>query len=172
MCGQKTVQDLTVLSTHDINNLYSRFCNTVKCNMNEYLPLKHVRISGEKQNYHHTLKPWWTTQLKDLRSFRCTAHNLLYKCNIENKRDRKDRFKEAQHSYDGAMKEAKRQYWYDQQKHLLSINQNSEFWKMMGNVGISKHEHKNIPWEVILEDGSVSTNKDDVLQVCTVIEHQ
>ena len=37
----------------------------------------------------------------------------------------------------------------------------------MGNVGISKQEHKNIPWEVILQHGSVSTNKDDVLQVWT-----
>ena len=102
--------------------------------------------------------------MNDLWSIRCTAHNLLCKCNIENKRNRKDRFKEAQHSFDGAVKEAKRQYWYDQQKHLLSINKNSEFWKTMGNVGISKHEHKSIPLEVILQDGSVSTNKEDVLQ--------
>ena len=90
---------------------------------------------------------------------------MLCKCSIENKRGPNDRFKEAQHSFDVAVKEAKRQYWHDQQKHLLSINQNSEFWKTMGNVGISKHKHKNIPWEVILQDGSVSTNRDDVLQV-------
>ena len=35
----------------------------------------------------------------------------------------------------------------------------------MGEVSISKHEHKNIPWEIILQDRSVSTNNDNVLQV-------
>ena len=35
----------------------------------------------------------------------------------------------------------------------------------MDKFGISKHKHKNITFEVILLDGSVSTNKDDVLQV-------
>ena len=151
MCDQKTVHDLTVLSAHDTNDSYSRFCNTVKCNMNEHLPSKHVRISGEKRNYHHTLKPWWTTQLNDLWSIRCTAHNLLCKCNFENKRDCEDRFKEAQHSFDGAVKEAKRQYWYDQQKHLLSINQNSEFWKTMGNVGISTATSVEVSISTVIE---------------------
>ena len=91
------------------------------------------------------------------------SHNLLCKCSIENKRGCNDR--KAQHSFGVAVKEAKRQYWLDQQKHLLSINQNSEFWKTMGKVRINKQEHKNIPWEVILQDGSVSTKKDLVLQV-------
>ena len=35
----------------------------------------------------------------------------------------------------------------------------------MGNVGISNHEHKSIPLEIILQDGSMSTNKEDVLQL-------
>ena len=55
MCDQKTLQDLTVLSTHDINDSYNRFSNTVKCNMNEHLPSKRVRMNGEKRNHHHTL---------------------------------------------------------------------------------------------------------------------
>ena len=59
------------------------------------------------------------------------AHNLLCKCNIENKRERNDRFKEAQHSFGVAVKEAKRQYWHDQQdiySPLIKIVNSGERW--------------------------------------------
>ena len=33
----------------------------------------------------------------------------------------------------------------------------------MGSVGMSTEPEKNIPWEVVLADGSTSTNYDDVM---------
>ena len=53
MCDQKALQDLTARRAHDINDSHNRFCNTVKCNMIEYLPSKRVGMSGEKRNHHH-----------------------------------------------------------------------------------------------------------------------
>ena len=68
-----------------------------------------------------------------------------------------------QRNFDNAVKDAKRQYWYTQQQHLLTINQKKEFWKKFGSVGISKKTQRKIPWEVQLEDGSISTNHNEVL---------
>ena len=73
-------------------------------------------------------------------------------------------FKVAQYTFDQAVKDAKRQYWLQQQRHLLTINQNSEFWKSIGNVGIRTSSNKDIPWEVVHSDGSISTVKAEVLE--------
>ena len=42
--------------------------------------------------------------------------------------------------------------------------QSSEFWKSMGNVGISTSSNKDIPWEVVNSDGFISTVKEEVLE--------
>ena len=68
-----------------------------------------------------------------------------------------------QRNFDNAVKDAKRQNWYTQQQHRLTINQKKQFWKKFGSVGISKKTQRKIPWEVQLEDGSISTNHNEVL---------
>ena len=59
---------------------------------------------------------------------------------------------------------AKQSYWYKIQSDILNecCHGQSEIWKTIGKVGITSKE--NIPMEVILHDGSVSYDNQDVLR--------
>ena len=91
-------------------------------------------------------------------------YHLFCSNSTVDKHESREQFKVAQYTFDQAVKDAKRQYWLQQQHHLLTINQNSEFWKSMRNVGISTASNKDIPWEVVHSDGSISTVKAEVLE--------
>ena len=145
----------------------SRICtilDIVKRNMSNQLPSKRVRIDDCRRSHRHTPKPWWTTRLTELWDTRCIAYHLFCSNSTVDKHESREQFKVAQYTFDQAVKDAKRQYWLQQQRHLLTINQNSEFWKSMGNVGISTASNKDIPWEVVHSDGSISTVKAEVLE--------
>ena len=58
------------------------------------------------------------------------------------------------------VQQAKRRHWFSQQTELMSLcDQNQpNFWKKIGKVGIAQERQKGIPMEVVLADGSVSTD--------------
>ena len=75
-------------------------------------------------------------------------------------------FKDKRKIFDKAVQKAKRSYLKEQQVELETLiytNQNS-FWKKMGKVGIGQERKKNIPFEILLEDGTVCRDADIVLQ--------
>ncbi len=81
-----------------------------------------------------------------------------------NKLERRTKFITEQHNFDRALRTAKRQYWHDEQQKLLAINQTSDFWRKIGTLGINKREARNIPWEIVNADGSISTCHAEVLE--------
>ena len=164
MGDRLTTEHFEAIDTDDVNLSYERFCDIVKRNMSNHLPSKRVRIDDCRRSHRHTPKPWWTTWLTELWDIRCIAYHLFCSNSTVDKHESREQFKVAQYTFDQAVKDAKRQYWLHQQRHLLTINQNSELWKSMGNVGIRTSSNKDIPWEVVHSDGSLSTLKAEVLE--------
>ena len=65
-----------------------------------------------------------------------------------------------------AVQKAKRSYLKEQQvelETLINTNQNS-VWKKVWKVGKGQERKKNIPFEILLEDGAVCRDADIVLQ--------
>ena len=72
----------------------------------------------------------------------------------------------ARKDFDRSVQRAKRLHWFNMQTELLNDAENNdlEFWKTIGKVGISQAGDKQIPMEVVLEDGSVDKDWENVLQ--------
>ena len=68
-------------------------------------------------------------------------------------------------SFDREVQRSKRLYWYQLQEDLLDKvnNDPNTFWKSIGKVGINNDKKKLIPMEVLMEDGSLSSEVKDVL---------
>ena len=67
--------------------------------------------------------------------------------------------------FDREVQRCKRLQWYSLQNELLNdcnVNQ-SQFWKSIGIIGVGYCKKNGIPMEVILDDGSVSKDVNEVL---------
>ena len=69
--------------------------------------------------------------------------------------------------FDRAVQRRKITYWREVQNDLLSSckSDQNEFWKKIGKVGVGTERSKTIPMEIKLENGSVSNNVNDVLNL-------
>ena len=63
------------------------------------------------------------------------------------------------------VQKAKRQYWRQLQNELIDSCENDDidFWKKMGRLGIGFERKRNIPFEIVKEDGSLNNNLKDIL---------
>ena len=172
MCDEDAVQNVNSIfdepdgeiAIENMNDVYSKFCHEVHRNMALTLPVKHIVINGtERKDYYRKRKPWWTNELSELWKIRCAAEKLYCKSDNDSKRELRQQFLSHQRNFDDAVRCAKRCYWSKEQEEILSIYKSNAFWKKMGSVGMSTKPKKNIPWEVVLADGSTSTNYDDVM---------
>ncbi|VDI31988.1 Hypothetical predicted protein [Mytilus galloprovincialis] len=66
--------------------------------------------------------------------------------------------------FDKAVQKAKRQYWYSMQEELSnSCGNPKEFWRKIGKIGVGSERQNYIPMEVKLDNGQISSDKDEVL---------
>ena len=75
----------------------------------------------------------------------------------------RQQFVSDQRDFDVEVRHAKRQYWQHQQEELLARRHSPDFWKFFGRIGIQNNIKHPIPWEVVIEDGSISVDHDVVL---------
>ena len=77
----------------------------------------------------------------------------------------KSEYVSSRKAFDRQVQRAKRLYWFDFQKNLLNDcnNDNVEFWKTIGKVGVGQAQKRRIPMEVVLEDGTVAHDAASVL---------
>jgi len=83
-------------------------------------------------------------------------------------------FVDKRNNFDKNCQQTKRQYWYRSQDELLNIQNKDprEFWKNVGKIGVGSERQKSIPMEVILEDGSICTDTNIILNTWkTSYEH-
>ncbi len=94
---------------------------------------------------------------------RCTAEKKLCDSEGDSKHQCRQQFIAEQRTFDKEVRRAKRLYWYTQQQTLMAMKQSRDFWKMIGQIGIHNKPKKQIPWEVVETDGTISTNRSIVL---------
>ncbi len=73
----------------------------------------------------------------------------------------------ARKIFDRQVQKSKRLHWYKIQSDILdTVHQNdqTEFWKSFGKIGISQTKVRSIPMEVLLDNGTLSNNVKDVLR--------
>ena len=112
----------------DITNSYSEICNSIKTEMEDFLPVKYVtvNINTQKKRYNR-YKPWWIEKLTELWDMRCAAER-----GMSGGTNDRQIFIEHQRNFDQEVRSAKRHYWYQQQQELLETRLSTYFWKMDG----------------------------------------
>ena len=72
----------------------------------------------------------------------------------------------ARRLFDREVQRSKRIYWYNIQNDMLkeADKNRTDFCKSIGRVGISQTEKNRIPFEVVLNDGTILSDKQDVFE--------
>ncbi|XP_053403285.1 uncharacterized protein LOC128558364 [Mercenaria mercenaria] len=149
----------------DVDAIFSNWCEIVKNNMYKSLPF--VKIGGKKvRKKRRPGKPWWSNTLTELWNDMCGKERRWLNCTNRNEKlHLKSIYVSSRRVFDREVQRAKRLYWFSLQNGLLNdcnVDCNS-FWKSIGKIGIANAKSNQIPLEIVLEDGSVSTNIQDVL---------
>ena len=148
-------------SQRAINDIYKSIVQLYQNEMAQKLkPIHRV-----KQN-RHSLKPWWNDNLAQIWHNVCEAEKQYLVCNIGNKglKSRlRSSYKDIQNNFDKEIRKAKRIYQKSVRNELIHVETNDpkHFWNIIKNLG-PKRKTDSIPMDVINDDGSFSTNKDDV----------
>ena len=139
----------------NIDQIYQSFCNII---------LKELPIKRKQTNRNRTRKKWWDKELSVLRS------KLRKACKdwLRNKSNRvlKQEFVRVQHNFDRAVRSKKRKYikWNKLQLLLKQKKNVKQFWRDIKKLGISANsKDSQIPLQVQLEDGNMSSERDVVL---------
>ncbi|CAG2188857.1 unnamed protein product [Mytilus edulis] len=146
----------------DIDKTYESFINSIKSEMSEKIPNKIIQISNGSSNKHRRIKkPWWSTELTDLWNEVCKSETMYLKTkSCHSKKQLRHLYCQNRKLFDKNVQQAKRRYWYKMQDDLTSSCDNpKEFWRKIGKIGIGAERQRNIPMEINLEDGSVSTDQ-------------
>ena len=149
-----------------IDNMYTQWCELIKVCMYDEIPFKTLKHGGNARKY-KAKKPWWNTELSISWVKMCEAENKWLKCTSRtDKILYKAEYVKSRKSFDQKVQRCKRKYWFSLQNDLLEecdVNPN-EFWRSIGKIGVSYSGKKNIPEEVILENGEISADISEVLE--------
>ena len=135
--------------------------------MDTHLYHKRVTLNGRSNKKRRTKKPWLTEELSALWNDLCASEKLWIKSDSYTKSALKRIFINKRKLFDRAVQRRKRTYWREVQNDLLRSckSDQNEFWKKIGKVGMGTERSKTIPMEIKLENGSVSNNVNDVLNL-------
>ena len=128
------------LNITNINQSYNKFFSILKLEMDDSLPAKHITInSNPSYNRHTRYKPCWTERLTILWDLRCKAERDMYTFVSQ---DGKQKYLEYQKQFNRAVRDAKRQYWNEQQQALIQMKMSRDFWKTFGKAEIQKKNNR------------------------------
>ena len=146
---------------------YIDICTVIRKEMYSKLEYKKVNILFSKDNKKRRIgKPWWNEQLSNLWNSQCKAEKDWLNCKEANAKNHlKYLFVTARRAFDREVQKSKRVYWVSFQTNLASQCEENqvEFWKSIGKIGVAQSKNKAIPLEVVCDDGSISDNIDTVL---------
>ena len=151
----------------DIDQAYTDFCSVVTNEMQSKLPCKTKTSYGSSNKRRRVGKPWWSPDLTILWNKVCESERIWLHCNIPQERSRyKQMFVAARKQFVIAVQRAKRKRWAILQENmLLNLNADSKtFWRDIGRVGVADTRSKDIPMEAVLDDGTVTYDKSQVLE--------
>lgn len=154
------------LTQESLDQHYDQFCKIIDDAMKTNITSYTVKTSTVSSKKRRRGKPWWINELTELWNNFCEAEKLWTKSDRRKKPRLKNLMKDRQRAFDKATQQAKRKYWKSQQEYLLSLPSRNpgEFWKYIGRIGVGNERGKSFPMEVILENGTVCSNKETVQQ--------
>lgn len=153
----------------DIETVYDTLCkelkNYMKLNIDNKTIYPNTSYSQNKRN--KATKPWWTNELSATWKQLAQAEKNFVKAPHNEKPAKKAVYKETRRRFDRLVQRAKRQYWYQQQQDILNKHSTDQkdFWRFIGTVGVAEERVPPIPMEVILEDGSVCSDTNTVMNM-------
>ena len=100
-----------------LNDSYDKFCGTVKRHMNKRLPSKRIPVNSNRTRRYRS------DELSALASDHNQSEKIFSSSNLQERSVCKAQFLLDQRALDNAVKDAKRQYWSQQQHALLALNQ-------------------------------------------------
>ena len=156
-----------VSSQEELDNIYSHLMQSIKEEMVQSLSHKTVKVkSGSSNRKRKTKKPWWTSCLTELWNDQCDAEQSMLKSKSRTERKGlRKRFIEKRKLFNREVQRSKRAYALQRQAEIdnLEATNPNLFWKEIGKIGIGQERRKFIPMEVTRDDGSLSSNTDEVL---------
>ncbi len=148
-----------------IDEAYERICSVYYEDLGRNSP-KHLGNKA-KRKYKHRAKPWWNENLSNLWKELSDSEQEFksYTGVRQIKRRLLERFQIAQQRFDKEYNKAKRNFQKQQQSEISTLNTSDprKFWQKVKSLGPNLQK-KDIPMEVVLDDGTVSHNLSDVLQ--------
>ncbi|XP_053391507.1 uncharacterized protein LOC128554275 [Mercenaria mercenaria] len=151
-----------------IDKAYKKLCIGIKTDMIQKIRHKTVVYDSSVSNKKRRVgKQWWSDELTELWNKVCASEKKWLGCNIPNTKKRlKVEYTVCRKIFSRAVQKAKRSYWFRLQEDMLCNVENDQgkFWKSIGKVGVAYDKEKNIPLEIVNEDGSYDRNPDHVLQ--------
>ena len=149
----------------ELDALYDKYVLLYQSEMDAHLK-ELSNTPKSKKAARHSTKPFWCEELTVLwKNFHDTEKSFL-KCdkNDMGYRAVKTRFLTSQKAFDKELKKKKRSHErskvYDLEK--ANLDNPNEFWNLIAKMGPKKKS--GIPWEVDLEDGTTSSDKDTVME--------
>ena len=150
--------------------MYNNFCETLKSEMNCLLKSKAVLLSYATQTTKKRLKknnnnPWWNEELPDLWNGMCTEVRKWLKAKGNGRKTQRLIFLSKRKRFYKQVQKCKRKYWIKTQTELEDQckNDNDQFWKSVGRLGIGFERQNKIPMEIMKEVGSLSSKPHGVM---------
>ena len=162
---QKLEQEQVVQD--DMNEIYKQFCDSVSSEMDDKLQKRTILLkSGLSNKRRKFKKKWWSDELTDLWNNLCEAEEQWRRASQREKEHMKANMKSHQKIFDRKVQSAKRCFWKDEQQRLLNMytGDTKNFWKKIGQIGAGSERSKDIPIEIIQEDGTTSKDPTVVLE--------
>ena len=147
---------------YELDCIYTSLVDLIIEEMNNFLL---VPQSKHTRKRYRVRKPYWNSDLTDLWKcmHNCERDYLNYRGPRRVKLLFKSKFVQATYNFDKQLKRIKRQYdrGYLIDIEKLQTNNPSEFWRHISRLG--PRSRKCIPLETILDDGSLTKDKNEVL---------
>ena len=157
----------TGVDQSQVNDIFTNFVDIVKKEMDDKIPHRVIKVShGYCNKKRRVNKPWWNENLSFMWNDMCKAEKEWKKSNSGNKRELHTIYVNKRKIFDKFVQRAKRQYWFVKQREIQNLCDGTDsrlFWKEISNLGVGKERRKQVPLEVVQEDGTVSSDQNIVL---------
>ena len=151
----------------DIDHAYSDFCTFVRGEMHRMLPCRKILVGHGISNKRRRVgKPWWSDELTSLWNNVCCSEKVWLNCKAHNeKADLKAEYVRCRKQFDQSVQRAKRMHWTDLQNEMVDKlnNDQQQFWRDIGKLGVAQSKNKQIPMEVVDQKGNANCNINVVL---------
>ena len=163
--GIRDIQQ-SVNAQEDLDNVCKKLIKKLKDEMKVKMTHRTVKIHTSGDNKKRKVnKPWWSDSLSELWNEQCKAEKDMLKGKKSTRTRLRHVFATARKRFNREIQRTKRQYLQQKQAEIDDLQSKNQtmFWKEIGKIGVGQERRKNIPFEILRQDGSVSSDVTEVL---------